>query len=98
MGIWKKIRKLLRLKNKKLYDFVDIGTDTTGVVVLEGKYRDMVWEYGKVSFDEGENLNLSFDYSIHENPNNIKPSDELHNFMGELLVDIIKSELDSNVN
>jgi len=88
----------LQLKIKKIYEFVDIGDDTTGVKITKGKYKGMVWEYGKVSFKEGEELNLSFDYAVHENPNKIKQSDKLHGVMGDILVEIIKSDLDSNVD
>ena len=90
--------ELLKLKTKKIYEFVDIGDDTTGVKIIKGKYKGMVWEYGKVSFDEGENLNLQFDYTVLENPNKIKKSDKLHTTMGDILVEIIKSDLDSNVD
>tara|TARA_Y100000310_G_C20462932_1_gene706221 strand:- start:161 stop:433 length:273 start_codon:yes stop_codon:yes gene_type:complete len=90
----------MKLKNKKLYDFVNIGSDVTGVVILEGKYNGMVWQYGKVSFDESDDkeLKLSFEYEVHENPNNIKPSDILHKFMGDILVEIIKGDLEIDDN
>lgn len=80
------------------YEFIDIEDDTTGVKITKGKYKGMVWTYGKVSFDEGENLNLRFDYTVLENPNKIKKSDKLHTTMGDILVEIIKSDLDSNVD
>jgi len=76
------------------YDFVDIGESSTGVKIKEGKYEGLVWLYGKVSFDEQlEELKLSFDYELIENPNDIKPSEELETIMGDILVDIIKEDL-----
>ena len=76
------------------YEFIDIGESSTGIKINEGEYEGMSWMYGKVTFDEqSEELKLSFDYEVIENPNNIKPSKELEVVMGDILVNIIRDDL-----
>ena len=76
------------------YEFIDIGESATGIKIKEGEYEGMSWLYGKVTFDEGsDELKLSFDYEVVENPNNVKPSAELNSVMGDILVNIIKDDL-----
>jgi|TARA_R110001583_G_scaffold65099_4_gene188251 hypothetical protein len=75
------------------YEFIDIGESSTGIRINEGEYEGMSWMYGKVAFDEqSEELKLSFDYEVIENPNNIKPSEELEVVMGDILVNIIRDD------
>ena len=43
--------------------------DLTGFKIDDGKYKDVVYTYGKVSpIEESEKLRLKFEYTIHENP------------------------------
>ena len=81
------------------YEFIDVGELSTGIKIKEGNYQDMVWEYGKVNFDEkSEKLKLSFNYNIIENPNEIVVDDDLYELMGDILVEIIKGDLKTNDN
>ncbi len=79
---------------KKRYEIVDIGEHLSGVKILEGPYEDMVWQYGKISFDEGdETLKVKFNYQIEENPNEIEENQGLINFMGDVLMEILEEEM-----
>ena len=81
------------------YEFIDVGELSTGIKIKDGKYQDMAWEYGKVSFDENsDELKLSFDYIIIENPNEIVVDDDLYKLMGDILVEIIRDDLKLNDN
>jgi len=65
------------------------------VIMTEGKYEGLRFQYGRISFDEKEdNMCLTFDYNIIDNPNNIKEDKELVDAMGNILMDVIQVELD----
>mgnify|MGYP003309136071 CR=1 FL=1 len=62
-------------KNKK-YTFAQReGDDFSCIKLTEGKYKDVVYHYGKVGFAKEENkdgtLPMKFDYTIKQNPNNL---------------------------
>jgi hypothetical protein len=65
------------------------------VIMTEGKYEGLRFQYGRISFDEKEedNMCLTFDYNIIDNPNNIKEDKELVDAMGNILMDVIQVEL-----
>ena len=92
----------LKMSEKKQawpFEFVDVGELSTGIKINEGKYKGMMWEYGKVTLDEkSEELKLSFDYNIIENPNEIVVDEILYRLMGDILVEIISNDLDLNDN
>ena len=86
-------------ESTKLYKFIDVGKESTGIKIDKGKYKGLVWEYGKVTFDENqEELKLSFDYTIIENPTETVVDDDLYRLMGDILVEIIGDDLKLNDN
>ena len=81
-------------KTKNRYDIVEIGEHLSGVKILDGPDKDMVWQYGKIKFDEGDDtLSVNFTYQIEENPNEIEENQGLVNFMGDILMEILNEEL-----
>ena len=66
------------------------------IIITEGKCEGLRFQYGRISFDEKTegNMSLSFDYNIIDNPNNIKEDQEFIDTLGKLLVDVIEVELD----
>ena len=66
------------------------------VIITEGKYEGLKFQYGRISFDEKEKgkMCLTFDYDVIDNPNNIKESQELIDTLGEVLMDVLQVELD----
>jgi Ran GTPase-activating protein (RanGAP) involved in mRNA processing and transport len=66
------------------------------IIITEGKYEGLRFQYGRISFDEKEkgNMCLTFDYNLIDNPNDIKEDQVLIDTLGEVLMDVIKVELD----
>ena len=72
--------------------------DLTGFKIEEGKYKDVVYTYGKVSpIEESDKLRLKFEYNIHENPNRCNTdSGDFINVIGDILaVEAEKENKDS---
>ena len=82
---------------KNIFEFTEVGDDLTGIKITEGKYEGLHWTFGTVSFDEEEDENGSlschFDYIMHDNPNDLEENQEMLNFMGDVLIDVLDEEL-----
>ena len=90
---------------EKSFEFTEVDENMTGIrIVEEGKYKGMHWTFGTVTFadepDENGHLSCNFDYIIHDNPNNLEEDQDMLNYMGNILVDVIDEELkvDDNFN
>jgi len=72
--------------------------DITSVLILEGEYKGLLYQYGEVQFIENEaktDCTLHFVVDILDNPMNIitENNSELTFTMGDILVDIIEQQL-----
>ena len=86
-------------KNKK-YTFAQReGDDFSCIKLTEGKYKDVVYHYGKVGFAKEENkdgtLPMKFDYTIKQNPNNLDLNENVDflNYIGDILIEILEQQL-----
>ena len=72
--------------------------DLTGFKIEDGKYKDVVYTYGKVSpIEESDKLRLKFEYNVHENPTKQNTdSGDFINVIGDILA--IEVEKDNNGN
>ena len=63
------------------------SSDLTGFKIEEGKYKDVIYTYGKVSpIEESEKLRLKFEYNVHENPRHANTdSGDFINVIGDIL-------------
>jgi hypothetical protein len=82
----------------KLYEYDDnmtIGVDENiPIRITEGKYEGLVYRYGKISFiEEGEVLRCNFTYDVLENPKDITEDQELVDFLGEIVIDVLEDEM-----
>lgn len=78
--IWETIKKsLTRKKNKLVYNIdwkfkeIDIsGEEITGIELLTGIYKGLVYFYNsvKISENDADGAKVSFSYSIYHNPTN----------------------------
>tara|TARA_R100001015_G_C4537839_1_gene102578 strand:- start:402 stop:698 length:297 start_codon:yes stop_codon:yes gene_type:complete len=63
----------------------------------DSKYGGLKFIYGTIKFvevgDDEENMGLNFGYEILENPNNVDEDQELVDTMGDILVDVLESEM-----
>ncbi len=72
--------------------------DTAKIKILDGKYKDLVYHYNYVSFNE-ESVNLQFEYDIDETPEGLEvdklESEDRKEFeivLGDILVDIVETK------
>ena len=94
---------------KDNYTFVSQeDEDFTSIMIKDGKFKDVIYNYGKVSIPKEDNLNedgtlpFRFEYTIVDNVGIPREEfdEEFFTFIGDILVDIIsdQSEEDSIAN
>lgn len=69
---------------------------------LEGPYKGTVYKYGKVKFkEEVDGLHLLFAYDVLESPvkkpKKLEKDDDFKNYIGDLLVDIMSSNMEQDI-
>ena len=87
-------------KNRK-YAFVQReGDDFTCIKLLEGKYKGIIYKYGKVGFAKEERpdgtLPMKFDYDIIFNPHetNIDKQDFI-DYIGDILIEQLEKQVNN---
>ena len=86
-------------QNKKYTFAKREGDDFSCIKLTEGKYKDVVYHYGKVGFAKEENkdgtLPMKFDYTIKQNPNNLDLNENVDflNYIGDILIEILEQQL-----
>ena len=86
-------------KNRK-YAFVQReGDDFTCIKLLEGKYKGIIYKYGKVGFAKEEKpdgtLPMKFDYDIIFNPHEESSIDkqEFIDYIGDILIEQLEQQV-----
>ena len=86
-------------KNRK-YAFVQReGDDFTCIKLLQGKYKGIIYKYGKVGFAKEEKpdgtLPMKFDYDIIFNPHEESSIDkqEFIDYIGDILVELLEKQI-----
>ena len=85
-------------KNKR-YVFVQREEDDfTCIKIVEGKFENVVYKYGKVGFAHTENsdgtLPMKFDYDIMANPSKADiDSQEFIDFIGDILMEQLEKQV-----
>jgi hypothetical protein len=69
---------------------------------LEGPYKDTVFQYGKVKFEEKNDLlYLQFAYDVIESsvkkPSKLEKDESFKNYIGDLLMEIMTGNLDQDI-
>jgi len=82
------------------YEFAESESYKTRVPIVikeDGDYNGIKFVYGTIKFVEvGEdenNMGLNFTYEILENPNKIEEDQNLIDIIGDVLVDVLESEM-----
>ena len=89
-----------KTKNKR-YVFAQKGNaDYSSIKLTEGKFKDIIYHYGKVGFAENENpdgkLPMKFDYVVDRNPNNVDLEDnKFIDFIGDILVELLAEKVEN---
>ncbi len=86
------------IRNK--YTFVSRkDEDWASIMIIEGKFKDVIYKYGKVSIPKEEelvdgHLPFRFEYDILDNVgmSRDKFDEEFFNLIGDILVDIIDDQ------
>jgi hypothetical protein len=86
------------------YCFIYPKDDTTAVHIrlLDGKYKDTVFKYGKVKFkEENDQVYLLFAYDVLEStvdsPKKLEKDTDFKNYICDLLVEIMSSNVEQEV-
>ncbi len=86
------------------YCYIYPKDDTTAVHIrlLDGKYKDTVFKYGKVKFkEENDQVYLLFAYDVIEStvdsPKKLEKDMDFKNYLGDLLVEIMSSNVEQEV-
>ena len=93
---------ITNLFNKTLKEGRDFevypGIDFTGIRIIKGKYKNVIYQYDKIAIKE-EQLDipiLSFHYTIHESGNHnkeaLKNDAKFHNMIGDIAVTLLTSK------
>ena len=82
------------------YVFAQKGNaDYSSIKLTEGKFKDVIYHYGKVSFAPEENsdgkLPMKFDYTIDKNPNDMDLLDnqEFIDYIGDILIELLDKKV-----
>lgn len=75
---------------------------TVHVKLLEGQYKDTLFKYGKVKFEEKNDLMyLHFAYDVLESkadkPKKLEKDETFKNYIGDLLVEIMSGNLEQDI-
>ena len=78
--------------------------DFASIMIKDGKFKDVIYNYGKVSIPEEDNLNedgtlpFRFEYTIIDNVGIPREEfdDEFFTLIGDILVDIIDEQSEEN--
>jgi hypothetical protein len=86
------------------YCFIYPKDDKTAVHIkfLEGPYKGTIFKYGKVKFEEkNDQIYLLFAYDVLESPvskpKKMEKDPDFKNYLGDLLVEIMSSEIEQEV-
>ena len=82
---------------KKIWELTDSKENPQigAIKINEGEFSGLVYQYGEVNFNEREDgqMEVKFKYNIIENPNDMKENQDMMNFMGDILVELLDEQL-----
>ena len=85
-------------------DYVFLDSDDnkrTGVGIKRGKFSGVLYHYGKAKIQEDEGFaKMTFSYTVVQSPkipiHELMEDKEFHDFIGEILTDILISQAEAN--
>ena len=88
-------------KNKRYIFAQKEGSDYSCIKLTEGKFKDVIYHYGRVQFAKEEDalpdgtLPMRFDYTVDKNPNNLILLDnsEFIDYIGDILLELLEEKL-----
>jgi hypothetical protein len=84
------------------YIYPKEDSQSVHIRLLEGPYKGTIYKYGKVNFEEKDELMyLHFGYDVIEStdkkPSKLEKDNEFKNYIGDLLVEIMSSNIEQEV-
>ena len=86
------------------YCFIYPKEDAAAVHIrfLDGPYKDTVYKYGKVKFEEkNDQIYLLFGYDVIESdvmkPRKLEKDEAFKNYIGDLLVELMSSNIEQEI-
>ena len=75
---------------------------TVHIRLLTGEYKETLFKFGKVKFEEVENqMHLIFAYDVIESvvnkPKKLEKDTDFKNYIGDLLVEIMSSNMEEDI-
>ena len=72
------------------------------IKLLDGPYKDVVFQYGRVKFEEkDEQVYLLFNYFVIESPNVkvkiLEKDNDFKNYIGDMLVEVMSSNIEQEI-
>jgi hypothetical protein len=72
------------------------------VKILDGEYKDTVFKYGRVGFEEkNDQVHLQFNFNVLEStvmdPKVLEKTNDFKNYIGDLLVEIMSSNIEQEI-
>ena len=82
------------------YVFAQKGNaDYSSIKLTEGKFKDIIYHYGKVSFAPEEDANgklpMKFDYTVDKNPHDkdLLDNQEFIDYIGDILIELLEQKV-----
>ena len=88
-------------KNKRFVYVQREMDDFSCIKITEGKFKDVIYHYGKVGFKKEENpdgtLPMVFDYTVLKKPDNVDTLDnqEFIDYIGDILTEVMEEQLNN---
>ena len=86
-------------KNRRYVFAQQEGKDYSCVKLTEGKFKDVIYHYGKVGFAKEENskgqLPMKFDYNVIKKPADVDTLDnqEFIDYIGDILIELLEQQV-----
>jgi len=76
--------------------------ETVQVKLLDGNYKDTIFKYGKVKFEEkNDEMHLLFAYDVLEStvdkPKKLEKNEDFKNYIGNLLVELMSANMETEI-
>jgi hypothetical protein len=84
-------------KIKKIWELTDSKENPQigAIKINDGEFSGLVYQYGEVNFNEREDgqMEVKFKYNLIDNPNDMEENQDMMNFMGDILVELLDEQL-----
>ena len=84
-------------KTKRIWELTDskINPQIGAIKINECDYSGLLYQYGEVNFNERDDdqMEVKFKYNMLENPNELEENQDMMNFMGDILVELLDEQL-----